>query len=377
MNRTRKVFIQDLKPKQPINLNNGFRGQYGNFTTLINGKFKEIQHARYIENVREPFDKERVYCSHSNARDYIQSSNGFISTYIHAYLNHYDCIFNVNDIWSIIAIYFSKYVNKNAEALRSKFVFHEGLKNLSIVEQADTVEEAIAMEKKWDYFFEQIICHIKQNTTEGVTELLSGDFDVSTQFDKLFSTSVIMDTFQKYFTYGRMIMGCGIPNVHLDGTLEDWHKLKEKVINLKQYSVDPSNQDDTLINYINHLEPILNNFILTYEGVVDLSFWNTIMNTEEVRIGSGGETTTYLEGWITHLYQIYKRVDIDGITEPKISFPITLTNHVTDTVKVLTLYGGFTGISYDEERNAFLPQRSMVIYHHDPTYCDNNEHNFC
>ena len=59
---------------------------------------------------------------------------------------------------------------------------------------------------------------------------------------------------------------------------------------------------------------------------------------------------------------------MDKITTRKINVPIELFNELTNTTKNLTMYGGFSGISYNEELNAYKPQVSMVLYHHDESY---------
>eukprot|EP00957_Ditylum_brightwellii_P155500 11836427-Ditylum_brightwellii.AAC.1 len=45
-----------------------------------------------------------------------------------------------------------------------------------------------------------------------------------------------MSTLQAYFKYG-MHMTCGIPEVHLEGTVEDWRLLRRKVDSLLDYDI--------------------------------------------------------------------------------------------------------------------------------------------
>lgn len=59
--------------------------------------------------------------------------NGFFSAFLTAYNNHGDVKITPDDVWLVIVLYFSKYVNDNAEQLRSAFVTHEG-KNKLVVE---------------------------------------------------------------------------------------------------------------------------------------------------------------------------------------------------------------------------------------------------
>ncbi|KAG8821359.1 hypothetical protein FRC17_009844 [Serendipita sp. 399] len=64
---------------------------------------------------------------------YEPRANGFVSTVVRAYNNHHHLVLRPDDIWSAILNQFSFYVNANAEALRSKFVAHEGKRELEII----------------------------------------------------------------------------------------------------------------------------------------------------------------------------------------------------------------------------------------------------
>lgn len=340
-----KIHIEDLTPKE---YNLGFREQ---------DKAKLVNCYKY--NIT------REYAFYSNGkRCNFYYPHYFIGTYLHCYNTHSDAIFKVTDIWNLVVLFLSKYINDNAELLRRKFVSHEGSKKLVVVEESNSIKESLEMEKKWDYFFEQIIEQIRVNTNEGVVESLENDFSTSTQFDKIFSTASIMHSFKQYFTYGRMICMCGIPNVYFDGTDEDWLKLKNKIIGLNKYAAT-QNGEDKLTKYINHVIPIIDQFILTRSGVIDLNFWHTIMKTKQRHIGSGGDTKTTLQGWITHFIGEYGSIAFEDITAHKLEVPIELVNQLTQAKKDLTLYGGFTGVCYDQERNAFYPEMSLILYEND------------
>lgn len=69
-----------------------------------------------------------------------------------------------------------------------------------------------------------------------------------------------MSSFKKYFTYGRMILGCGLNNIYMAGNREDWVKVYEKLKNLEQYDVD-----GVLKKYVAQVEVIIKNFIKTFD----------------------------------------------------------------------------------------------------------------
>ena len=59
-------------------------------------------------------------------------NNGFLDAFLNAYNNHGDVKITPDDVWLVILLYFSKYVNDNAEQLRSAFVTHQGKKKLEV-----------------------------------------------------------------------------------------------------------------------------------------------------------------------------------------------------------------------------------------------------
>jgi hypothetical protein len=353
----KKIKIQELTPKL---VNNNIDISDRNITGILDLR----QCTSWKVNDGEKYSPDQIYAKYeSGTKINYCCSNYFIGAYLHAYNNHQDIIFSVNDLWSIITLMLSKYINDNSEALRSKIVTHDGQKKLTVVEFADSVDESLFMEKQWDFFFEQIHEQIKENTQEGVVDILENNFSVTNTFYKLFSTVTIMDSFKKYFEYGRMIMECGIPNVHLEGTRDDWVLLKTKIQSMSKFAMSESSSD-TLNIYINKLSVIVDKCIDTYDGNIDVNFWNNIMTTEIKRIGSGGQTQTNMEGWITHFLQIYGKTVLDDIKNYKMSIPVKLENKLTNVTKDLTLYGAFTGITYNDELNAYRPQLSIVLYHH-------------
>ena len=131
------------------------------------------------------------------------------------------------------------------------------------------------MEKQWDYFFDQIIQEVEKNTNEGVVEALACNFSTTDKVHKVISTSIIMSSFKKFFNYVRECGDCGISNVYFAGIRDDWEKVLSKLSNLRKYDVD-----GVLAKYVDHVEVILKKFLDTYDGNPDVSWWNTVMETE-------------------------------------------------------------------------------------------------
>lgn len=294
----------------------------------------------------------------------IDNTNSFLGAFLDAYNYHGDIVLSPDDIWIAITLFISNYIDNNAEFLRNKFVKHSGKMALTVIENENYSENTIALEKKWDYFFDAICLQIKENTIEGVVEDLICNFSTTKPVHERISTAIIMNSFKKYFDYGRMICGCGIGNVYFEGTSDDWIKLKSKLLNLQKYFADM--EDGKIQEYIKRVEIILDNFIQTYDGKPDINFWNTIASTRSIQIGSGGETATYVKGWILHFLGIYTEEDIDIIPDFTINVPVTLENTITSQTKNLQILAKFVSSSVVIDSNCcaiYKPDIGICIFH--------------
>ncbi|RIB02550.1 hypothetical protein C2G38_2227527 [Gigaspora rosea] len=126
---------------------------------------------------------------------------------------------------------------------------------------------------------------------------------------------------------------CGIPKVTLEGTLEDWMKLQEKVANLRKLNLE-------LDFWLDRLEPVVWNLVATYRGEVDEDFWGRIVRIDRV-FGSGGGT--YISGWLMNFfpYSGDHRVEIEDIPDGVVSVPFTLDG------EKLKFIAGFIGANQE------------------------------
>ena len=90
----------------------------------------------------------------------------------------------------------------------------------------------------------------------------------------------IMGAFQKYLTFGLMAPICGIPYIILEGTKEDYEKIKEKALKLSKYKFDW---------YINRIIPHIEKMIDAKKGNIDINYFKNIIKKTE-GIGFNGCT---------------------------------------------------------------------------------------
>lgn len=305
--------------------------------------------------------KSPILAHYKNVEITVPGVHGSLfTTFNMAYNNHEDVTLVPDDVWLTILFQFSKYVNANAEALRNRFVDHTDQKELTVTTGKELSEG------EWDEFFTLMIDEIKSNTKDGITEVLQCDFSTTGLIERMVSTATVMDTFKKYFTFGRSIPMCGIKNLRFAGTLEDWQNLLVKFKRLKTYGLVPDEctdrekqRSDTWEQYVDDLVPILEEFVEAYQGHVNHTFWDKVMNKQHGSLGSGSTTT--VSGWILKFYGHDGSVGVDNIDDERvIDVPVKIDNRLTGIVKTVQVRAGFGGLY--EENGSYRPQLTMVVY---------------
>lgn len=220
-------------------------------------------------------------------------TNGFFETVHLAYASHRPLVITPDMVWLTIAQGFSRHINQNSEAMRQYLVHQEGIKTLDVnitgrVRLGDENSD-------WEWTFRQFHDSIAANTQPAMAELIAGRFsgtgsDAAVAFD-----ITLMDAMKTYFDYWGSIM-CGIPEITLEGTPDDWRQVEQRAAQLARYDLDWWVQD---------LKPILAEFTLAAEGKANVSFWKSIVKDINEPI-CGGDT--YITGWIARFYP-YLKID--------------------------------------------------------------------
>jgi hypothetical protein len=122
-----------------------------------------------------------------------------------------------------------------------------------------------------------------------IKSLLECDFSITTKNSLTASRIVLLDMLKEYFSY-RCCLDCGVPKVTLEGTLEDWTKLQDKVVQLRQLDLD-------MDFWLDRLDPVIWKLVETYKGNVDEEFWPKIISKQSFVSGP-----SIVTGWTTALY---------------------------------------------------------------------------
>lgn len=197
-----------------------------------------------------------------------------------AFAEHRSLILSPDAIWLTITQGFGHHVVENAEALRSKLVGFDGKRELAVAVQSFPTDE------EWPGVIELWSASIREYVPPKLHAALQCSFSTTTPAIRTASEVAIMDAFQKYFDYV-LVCICGIPEVTLRGTVEDWRSIRQRVEQLTGYEID---------HWIARLRPILDEFVKSAAGNPDKDFWQSIYKPASAY---GGEVAT---GWITDLF---------------------------------------------------------------------------
>lgn len=247
----------------------------------------------------ETYNSETQSFSGLSCKDLIQSSlqesaelknffpqnNGFLQGIITAYNGHHNLVIRPDDVWIAILSQFNLYVNANAEALRSKFVSHQGKEKITV---------RCVAPSRYDVDYKWMADEMtKQMKDKAVDPELHGfiipNFSTTTPVDTTIGCVMMMSTLQKYFSYETVLM-CGIPSVTLLGTKQDYEDIYRRLDKLDSFGEEPR-------VFAALLRPVIREFVEAFNSAsaqANLEFWSRICHYR-----AGGSGPSYLSGWAT------------------------------------------------------------------------------
>jgi hypothetical protein len=198
-----------------------------------------------------------------------------------AFYEHRPIALSPDAVWFTIAQGFATHVNLNAEALRHRFVRHEGKLKLVVIRSDFFLGQRNPWPEAFAAFSSQIAGHVGK-----LRDLVVADFSTTGPLERAATEVLLMDTFQAYFQY-EMMCGCGIPQITLLGTPEDWRSVRRRAQHLSEYGLEA---------WTAALLPVLDRIVATAEGADDPTFWQSFFHYESGSMGAA------LTGWISVLY---------------------------------------------------------------------------
>ena len=280
------------------------------------------------------------------------------NTFITAYAKHYPITLSPDIVWLLILQGFSRFVDFNAEKLREHFVKFEGKKKIKVVCDIHSPE---CSRKHWEQVISQFCDEISKDIGKDLINNITPNFTTTTQTSLTACQLTIMATFKKYFWYDAVGATCGIPYVILEGTLEDWKKVKEKCRVLAE------NQ----LPWADKLDSIIDEFINAKEGKINKEFWRTMVRRKD---GTGSYDPDIYTGWFTYFFPYNElgnyfngriRTTTKTATE-LLTCPLTLDVVGLDGLTIIATYNlnllsGFVGVSQDPKTLSLKPEIGWIV----------------
>ena len=196
-----------------------------------------------------------------------------------AFSEHRPLVLSPDCIWLTIVQGFAHHLYENAESLRGRIVAHDERKSLTV--RTESLDE-----NNWREMISQVSEQIRRNSDPVLHETLLCNFSTTTPKIRTAFEVALMDAYQRYFEYNVMCV-CGIPTVTLEGTPDDWQRIRDRIEVLATFDLEW---------WTSRLTPILDQFVTTSMGSPDPAFWQAIYKPTRFYV------TDSATGWIADLF---------------------------------------------------------------------------
>lgn len=252
------------------------------------------------KRVEHFFDKNKAF-----VRTSFSAPSNFLLGAVHtSYDKHIGLKLSPDVIWVTILQGISTHVEKNPEKFRHVFVSHSGKLKLSV--DADYLVRGDT-NNNWNPVIEQFSSQIAQHLNGPVPKLAQAvRFSTTGSCEAICHDLTFMDCVKSYFSY-TVRTKCGIPNIELLGTQDDWVRLTSALDILDELDLGA---------WKNQLLSILSQFVLAYTQV-DQKFWSGMYKRKG---GRGSGSITKICGWISKLFLYIKdEINPNAISGRKLS----------------------------------------------------------
>ncbi|WP_051964427.1 DUF4419 domain-containing protein [Deinococcus misasensis] len=226
--------------------------------------------------------KVELLCSSFDDQQQVLPTSGnhaLIEAVHQAFSQHYPLTLSPDILWLTLSQGAALHIQNHAEELRHLFVDHSGKRELTVTISQKTPQG-------WQHAVQAWTEQIRGHVGDATADVFECSFSTSTEISRTASQIVMMDGFREYFDYTAICI-CGIPEIHLTGSVEDWVKLKQKVLRLDHWG---------LSWWTRHLLPLCDQWILTARGRPNQGFWRNMYKPERFY---GPEKIT---GWLKLLF---------------------------------------------------------------------------
>ena len=282
--------------------------------------------------------------------------HSFFQGMYQAYADHRPFVLSPDMIWLLISQGFARHINANQEAMRDYIVDFSGKQSLIVKTDKQLEDPTLS----WSEIFPQFTEQIKKQVGNSLVETLTCNFSTTTPLEKIASEITIMESVKPYFEFIVIRIVCGIPEITLEGTPEDWEKVLSKAKSLKGYKLEW---------WISELEPLLEEFVKASKGEINKGFWrNMFKYHSQKKYGA----PNIIDGWIVKFFPYDKKgkrnnlQQLEGrncLPDEIVKVDVKYQEVYTDGVKEtpLEFWAGFIGLEQNSKTFALRPQIGWMI----------------
>jgi hypothetical protein len=210
--------------------------------------------------------------------------HGLLAALHLAYSEHRPFALAPHDVWLCILHALARQIGAHPEKFRAVFVSHEGSQTITVrrdefVVGSDTNDWATVVDELSRQVLSHASDHAKSLADLSVLGDQAGVVTTATQI-------ALLGAMQNYFEL-RVHTLCGIPSITVEGSAEQWHALRQRILILRELELE---------SWYASVDFVLQQICATCAGDVSQRFWREIYKREQA---SGGEKVS---GWINVLF---------------------------------------------------------------------------
>lgn len=229
--------------------------------------------------------------------------NAIAAAMVLAYADHRPLVLSPDMIWLLIMQGFSAHIDTNSERMRPYFVDFKGKQLIEIKRGPDWIKGN--PNNDWPSIFDEFGQKIAEKTKNGIANTCTPQFTTTGAAEKAAFEVSLMQSMKHYFDY-KFSLSCGIPEITLEGTPEDWALLEKHAADLAQFDLEW---------WINPLKPILAEFTKASKGEVNTAFWADMVKYQSYSIVCTSQP--FLSGWMLHFFPYYQGKPNPWVANPE------------------------------------------------------------
>lgn len=295
----------------------------------------------------------------------VPAMHGVLGAIHLAFAEHRPLALSPDHVWLCITQAVARHIVGNAESLRRRFVDHDGQKALEV--RRDDFRPGDPS-NDWPGAIAELSSLLHRHLGDDSHGMFVASSSTTDAVARTASEVVLMGAMQRYFTYTVATM-CGIPELTLEGTTDDWRVLRRRIDRFQGIGLD---------DWLRALGPFLDQLVRASAGDPSETFFRQLYKAEDA---SGG---TYVSGFVNVLFPFLGDAGIEGASVNRLASEVTpQKRHALECPKLdaypsglastpftwrflvgeqpMSLVAGFVGVSQDAQTGVIRPELGWAV----------------